>query len=272
MSKKVLRGLLACVTGVVILSTPVTAFAETNEAGSSVGKNTKVQNTVTMTSSQLTALQQELEAKEAELDAREAELNAREKAVKKLESAYATATVTVVKDTGLLIDGANLQRIGAVTDEQVNAVKLGFNSLPSYVQTAIVAKNYRFEVTDEDIEKLITGGGTNSWYGASAASPLYVLLVSNHQTTANMTRTTIHECGHCYDDALGMWSQQATWLACYSAEGRTLSEMALVSNSKEWFAECFYYYITNPSYLQSVAPTSYVTIDALFKGLEAMMK
>lgn len=247
--------ILSIIISAVSLSVPVSAASS----------NTK-SSVQEMSEDELMKLRDELEEKQSQLDEREKVLNAREEALKKKESEVNNDT----SSAGLLIDGGNLKRIGNVTDAQVNAVINGFNQLPDLVQDTLVAANYRVEVTDEDIEKLITGTGTNSWYGASASSPLWVILIGNNQKLDDMTRTMVHESGHCFDDILGSWSMQPTWKVCYASEAKTLYNTALVHNEKEWFAECFVYYNMNPEYLKTVAPVSYAAMDTLMKDVYKM--
>lgn len=256
----------------MLMTTPVSSAVKvTMDSSSQQRVQEKTSNSSESYNTQLIEREKKLERLEKELKERQEELDEREKLLdereKELEQREDDLENYKPKESDLLVDGGNLKRIGNVTDEQVNAVEEGFNQLPELVQETLVAANYRVEVTDEDIEKLITGTGTNSWYGASAASPLWVILVANNQKTSDMTRTMIHECGHCYDDILGNWSLLPVWKSCYATEAKTLYDTALVHNEKEWFAECFVFYLTNPDYLKSVAPNSYTAIDTLFKDL-----
>lgn len=258
--------LVCTVTCLSVLFCSIPTYAaETKTKTEQTTKETKVSS-----SSDLEAYEKELKEFEAELDAREKELdklesdlNKRDTEITKREKELggSVSQTNVTSSSKLLLEGANLTRIGVVSDSQVQAVVKGFNTLPSQVQNTLVTAGYRVEVTDEDIEKLITGTGTNSWYGASASSPLWVIIVGINQTEENMTRTMIHESAHCYDACLGNWSNQAVWTQCYAAEGKTLWDTALVNNQKEWFAECFTFYLINPTYLKQVAPLSYDAID-----------
>lgn len=205
---------------------------------------------------QLNQREEELNRREQELNDREAALNAKEQELN-ARAGYQENTENV----GPFLSGNSLVRIGNVTDEQVAAVENGFKKLPQKVRQIIISAGYRVEVTDEDIEKLITGGGTNSWYGASAGYPLYVILVANHQSTDDMLRTTIHECGHALANTMSGADSSQLWLSCYAAEGKTLYHTAEVSNASEWFCECFVYFIMDPEYLRAIAPKSYSYLD-----------
>lgn len=167
--------------------------------------------------------------------------------------------------TSKLLEGINLTRIGIVSDSQVAAVVKGFNSLPAKVQDTIIANGYRVEVTNEDIEKLITGGGTNSWFGATAGTPLFVSIISIHQTETEMTRTTIHELGHAYDNSIGLVSSTPEFITNYLTEGKTMYKTADVHDASEWFAECLVYYVLDPALLKQAAPKSYLYMDTLLK-------
>ncbi len=206
--------------------------------------------------SQLNQREEEINRREQELNAREEELNRREQELN-ARAGYQENTANV----GPFLSGDSLVRIGNVTNEQVAAVEDGFKKLPQKVRQIIINAGYRVEVTDEDIEKLITGGGTNSWYGASAGSPLYVILVANNQPVNDMMRTTIHECGHALANTMSGADTSELWLSCYSAEGKTLYYTAEVSNASEWFCECFVYFIMDPEYLKLTAPKSYSYMD-----------
>lgn len=206
--------------------------------------------------SRLNQREEELNRREQELNAREEALNAREKALDE-RAGYQENTESV----GPFLSGNSLVRIGSVTNEQVAAVENGFKKLPQKVRQIIISAGYRVEVTDEDIEKLITGGGTNSWYGASAGYPLYVILVANNQSLEDMSRTTIHECGHALANTMSGADSSELWLSCYAAEAKTLYHTAEVSNASEWFCECFVYFLMDPEYLKLTAPKSYSYMD-----------
>ncbi len=196
--------------------------------------------------------EEELNRREQELNEREEELNRKEQELNE-RAGYQENSANM----GPFLSGDSLVRIGNVTDEQVAAVEEGFKKLPQKVRQIIISAGYRVEVTDEDIEKLITGGGTNSWYGASAGSPLYVILVANNQPVNDMLRTTIHECGHALANTMSGADNSELWLSCYAAEGKTLYYTAEVSNASEWFCECFVYFVMDPEYLRLTAPKSY---------------
>lgn len=208
--------------------------------------------------------------KEEELNRREAELNERERALEERERALEERERLLderagysenSEEVGPFLSGASLVRIGNVTDEQVEAVQTGFKKMPKKARETIIAAGYRVEVTDEDIEKLITGGGTNSWYGATAGDPLYVILVANNQSLEDMQRTTIHECGHALANTMSGADNSELWLNCYAAEAKTMYHTAEVSNASEWFSECYVYYLTDPEYLKITAPQSYSYMD-----------
>ena len=208
--------------------------------------------------------------KEEELNRREEELNERERALEERERALEERERQLderagytedTEEVGPFLSGASLVRIGNVTDEQVEAVQNGFKKMPQRVREIIIAAGYRVEVTDEDIEKLITGGGTNSWYGATAGDPLYVILVANNQTVEDMQRTAIHECGHALANTMSGADCSELWLNCYAAEGKTLYHTAEVSDASEWFCECYVYYLTDPEYLKITEPQSYSYMD-----------
>lgn len=209
-------------------------------------------------------------SKEEELNRREEELNERERALEERERALEererqlderAGYIENSEEIGPFLSGASLVRIGNVTDEQVEAVQNGFKKMPRRVREIIIAAGYRVEVTDEDIEKLITGGGTNSWYGATAGDPLYVILVANNQSVEDMQRTAIHECGHALANTMSGADCSELWLSCYAAEAKTLYHTAEVSDASEWFCECYVYYLTDPEYLKITAPQSYSYMD-----------
>lgn len=198
--------------------------------------------------------EEELNVREEDLDKREEEIKAKEESLQNVQSSK-------------LIEGVNLTRIGTVTEENVQAVVNGFNSLPIKVQEKIIAGGYKFEVTSEDIELLITGTGTNSWYGATAGTPLFITLIGNNQSNAEMTRTTIHECGHALDNTLGIVSSSADFQSIYASEGKTMYKTADVHDASEWFSECLVYYIQSPAILKQTAPNSYNYMDNLLTNI-----
>lgn len=221
--------------------------------------NTPVE-AATLNTKQLEAKERALDKREDLLDKREAELDEREKDLDEREA-------ELLKNTTKLVEGVNLTRIGTVTEDNVQAVINGFNALPSKVQDTIIAGGYKFEVTSEDIELLLTGTGTNSWYGATAGTPLFVTLIENNQTNAEMTRTMIHECGHALDNSLGVISSLPDFQAIYALEGKTMYKTADVHDASEWFSECLVYYIQGPAILKQTAPNSYNYMDNFIKNV-----
>lgn len=224
-------------------------------------KETKSSDTKT---AELDKREKELNEREAALDKREAELDKREVELNKKATTVSTSTNVA---TGKLIEGVNITRIGTANDENVQAVINGFNALPAKMQDTILAGGYKFEVTSEDIEKLITGGGTNSWYGATAGTPLFVTLIGTNQTLAEMTRTTIHECGHALDNRLGIITNLPEFQQIYAAEGKTMYKTADVHDASEWFSECCVYWIQSPAILKQTAPMSYNYMNNLFTNI-----
>lgn len=224
-------------------------------------KETKSSDTKT---AELDKREKELNEREAALDKREAELDKREAELNKKATTVSTSTNVA---TGKLIEGVNITRIGTANDENVQAVINGFNALPAKMQDTILAGGYKFEVTSEDIEKLITGTGTNSWYGATAGTPLFVAIIGTNQTLAEMTRTTIHECGHALDNSLGIITNLPEFQQIYKAEGKTMYKTADVHDASEWFSECCVYWIQNPALLKQTAPMSYNYMENLFTNI-----
>lgn len=224
-------------------------------------KETKSSDTKT---AELDKREKELNEREAALDKREAELDKREAELNKKATTVSTSTNVA---TGKLIEGVNITRIGTANDENVQAVINGFNALPAKMQDTILAGGYKFEVTSEDIEKLITGTGTNSWYGATAGTPLFVAIIGTNQTLAEMTRTTIHECGHALDNSLGIITNLPEFQQIYAAEGKTMYKTADVHDASEWFSECCVYWIQNPAILKHTAPMSYNYMENLFTNI-----
>lgn len=210
--------------------------------------------------------QAELKIAQEQLIQYETQLMSYAEKLKEKEAEIVSVSMSMIPYTPKLLEGVNLTRIGIVSDTQVNAVLNGFNALPKNVQDIIIANGYRVEVTDEDIEKLITGGGTNSWYGATAGNPLYVSIISIHQTESEITRTTIHELGHAYDNSIGIVSSSAAFLSCYAAEGKTMYATADVHDASEWFSECLVYYALDPALLKQTAPNSYAFMCNLLGG------
>lgn len=224
-------------------------------------KETKSSDTKT---AELDKREKELNEREAALDKREAELDKREVELNKKATTVSTSTNVA---TGKLIEGVNVTRIGTANDENVQAVINGFNALPAKMQDTILAGGYKFEVTSEDIEKLITGTGTNSWYGATAGTPLFVTIIGTNQTLAEMTRTTIHECGHALDNSLGIITNLPEFQQIYAAEGKTMYKTADVHDASEWFSECCVYWIQSPAILKQTAPMSYNYMENLFTNI-----
>lgn len=224
-------------------------------------KETKSSDTKT---AELDKREKELNEREAALDKREAELDKREVELNKKATTVSTSTNVA---TGKLIEGVNITRIGTANDENVQAVINGFNALPAKMQDSILAGGYKFEVTSEDIEKLITGTGTNSWYGATAGTPLFVAIIGTNQTLAEMTRTTIHECGHALDNSLGIITNLPEFQQIYAAEGKTMYKTADVHDASEWFSECCVYWIQSPAILKQTAPMSYNYMENLFTNI-----
>lgn len=224
-------------------------------------KETKSSDTKT---AELDKREKELNEREAALDKREAELDKREVELNKKATTVSTSTNVA---TGKLIEGVNITRIGTANDENVQAVINGFNALPAKMQDTILAGGYKFEVTSEDIEKLITGTGTNSWYGATAGTPLFVAIIGTNQTLAEMTRTTIHECGHALDNSLGIITNLPEFQQIYAAEGKTMYKTADVHDASEWFSECCVYWIQSPAILKQTAPMSYNYMENLFTNI-----
>ena len=66
----------------------------------------------------------------------------------------------------------------------------------------------------------------------------------------------VHEMGHYVNDTLGMFSSLAENRKLYETEAGKISSYAK-ENDREYFAEVFRLYVTEPQLLRLISPSSY---------------
>ena len=91
----------------------------------------------------------------------------------------------------------------------------------------------------------------------------------SHQITVSSAEATVHEFGHFLDELMGFPSQTEGFYQQESGTAAALLRPYALTNEREYFADCFVYWLTyrdnskKMAALQSAAPKTYAYLLAL---------
>lgn len=129
-------------------------------------------------------------------------------------------------------------------------------SIPEVIRSRFEAEGFRIKMTEWDIaeEAYEPYGGYQEIGKVKAVFDFErkMLYVNDEWPGA-----VIHEIGHYVNDTLGMYSSQPENRKLYESEATKISSYA-EENEREYFAEVFRLYITEPQLLELISPASYL--------------
>lgn len=157
-----------------------------------------------------------------------------------------TSVVMTTTDAGVVTPGI-CEKDGSATDYWMNRVNQELAYVPENVKSAFVNRGWHIYITDKNIAQTWFSGVYNSVQGVTSYNTRSIYI---EQREAAM-EAPVHEIGHFVDAALGYPSQSSEFAGIYNAEVGVfkagISNPGCVSDTRELFAEGFYYLCKNPS-------------------------
>ena len=111
--------------------------------------------------------------------------------------------------------------------------------------------NWKIILTTADLNQLLYNGETTGVTGCTVENKKAIYVQAGDHSDC-----VIHEMGHFLDFMAGEGSKSTAFKKLYEEEGTNLSNYG-ASSADEFFAEVYYYFITDPTTLKNKAPKSY---------------
>ena len=130
-----------------------------------------------------------------------------------------------------------------------------YMSIPESIRFRFEAEGFRIRMTEWDITKeaYTPYGG---YHGAGKVRAAFDFERKMLYVNDEWPGAVIHEMGHYVNDTLGMFSNRGENRMLYETEAGKISSYA-EKNEREYFAEVFRLYVTEPQLLRLISPTSY---------------
>lgn len=153
-----------------------------------------------------------------------------------------------------------------VYDEQIEIIDNVFKNLPSKLQLMFLIKGWKLKVSHEKI-------GKDNVYGLCSSFDKRIFIRSSAR---DLERIVLHEFGHYLDMEAGLLSNGPAFKAIFLQEGYLGYLVKKLysndeefkygtSNSDEYFADIFYYYMTKSFELKDCAVQSFKFMNELVK-------
>lgn len=142
-----------------------------------------------------------------------------------------------------------------VIKDQIDLIKETYENLPQRMRTIFIREGWRINLSNQ---KLIN----NTTYGICSSAERKVSIRS---CSANLKLTMCHEFGHYLDYKENFCSNKISFKIIFAQEKQDFHKVCkdeaeyayAISNSEEYFAELFAYYIKNSNELKCAVPSSY---------------
>lgn len=138
--------------------------------------------------------------------------------------------------------------------------------IPSHIRERFEREGFLIIMTGQDITKPAYApyGG---YFGIGKIKSVFdyerrLLFVNDEWPTA-----VIHEMGHYVNDILDNFSSRTENKEIFTTEASKISQYAM-SNDREYFAEAFRLYITDPELLAVISQESYSLVEQAVKKME----
>jgi uncharacterized protein YraI len=156
-------------------------------------------------------------------------------------------TEALVSTNQTAVAGIAESKAGAGQD-WVNKANQRLALVPENIKASFVNNGWHLYVTGENIAQTYFGGAYSSVRGATSTDGKFIVV----ETRSEAVKTApIHELGHYLDCTTGWPSTTAEFTDIYNAEIGTfksqITNAGAVRNQQEFFAEIFYYVVTDGS-------------------------
>lgn len=143
-----------------------------------------------------------------------------------------------------------------------------YTQIPEMVRRRFESEGFVIRMTGYDITDAAYGpyGGFAGWGTLQAVFDYErKLLFLNDEYPSNV----VHEMGHFVNDRLDMYSGRTANKELYAKEAAMVSDYAM-ENDREYFAEVFRLYVTNPEELRILSPLSYGMMEQALAEFAAL--
>lgn len=150
-----------------------------------------------------------------------------------------------------------------VIDEQIEMTDKAFKSLPQKLQQRFLKEGWKIRISNEKLLK-------DSTYGLCSSFDSKIFIRSS---SPELSKTVWHEFGHYLDSKEFFISHRRTFTSAYKKERMAVKSLYDsteeynygISNSVEYFADIFAFYMAKPNVLQIYAPESYNVINSVVR-------
>ncbi len=178
---------------------------------------------------------------------------------------YAAFADTVVSSGNTI----RCQTVSGGSEGTAEAVEEELGKIPASLRKDFVSSGWHIYTTKEELGKNYFNSEHSSVYGCTFYDEK-LILISDNEVEAR--KATIHEFGHFFDYNHGYLSETDEFKIIYEKEhavmDKTLKDTCKLTDTGEYFAECFSYYINSPELLKQTAPETYFYIHGYVSHME----
>lgn len=166
------------------------------------------------------------------------------------------------KTPGFNSEGVLLME-GNLYEDSKEQLMRAYRLIPENIRTAFEKNGFRIKMTEWDVaEEAYSPYGGYHGFGRVKAVMDYerkIIYVNDEWPNA-----ILHEMGHYVNDSLGMYSSRPENREIFQKEAAKISSYAQ-SNDREYFAEVFRLYVTEPALLEMISPESFILVESGMK-------
>ena len=159
-----------------------------------------------------------------------------------------------------------LETEGSLYSHSAELLMEAYLSIPETIRLRFEKEGFRIKMTEWDITKEAYApyGG---YYGTGKVQAVFDFERKMLYVNDEWPGAVVHEMGHYVNDTLGMFSSRKENRELYEIEAGKISSYAK-ENDREYFAEAFRLYITDPELLALISEKSYSLVDRAVKEME----
>ena len=152
-------------------------------------------------------------------------------------------------------DWSVLETEGQLYGRSAELLMESYMSIPENIRFRFEAEGFRIRMTEWDItdEAYAPYGG---YHGTGKVRAVFDFERKMLYVNDEWPGAVVHEMGHYVNDTLGLFSSRSENSKLYETEAAKISNYAK-ENDREYFAEVFRFYVTEPQLLRLISPSSY---------------
>lgn len=148
---------------------------------------------------------------------------------------------------------------GKLFENAAETLLQAYHRIPQKIRTAFESRGFLIKMTEQDVaeEAYAPYGGYHGIGRIKAVTDYERKMIYVNDEWPN---AVIHEMGHFLNNSLGMYSSRPENRELFYREAGKISLYAK-SNDREYFAEAFRLYVTEPQLLRMISPGSYTLVE-----------